>query len=278
MQINGATRVLGIVGHPIQQVRAPAIWTGLFRRNGINAICIPFHVMPADLDRFIEGASALRNLAGVIVTVPHKAMALKHVQAPTERARLVQAVNMIRWREDGTATGDIVDGIGFVRGLEAKDKPVAGKSALVVGSGGAGTAIAFALAEAGAAEIAVSDIDPQRAERLASRLREIGTTARVSPAVAHSFDLAVNASPTGMRAEDPLPINLENVSAATIVADAIMHPPVTLLLEQATQRGCFIQPGATMMDYQLAEMAKFFGFDGDYSPKAIEAVAGPDNH
>jgi hypothetical protein len=70
--IDGTIRVLGIVGHPIAQVRAPEVWTGLFQSHGINMICVPFHVLPEHLASFFAGLRAMKNLAGMIVTIPHK--------------------------------------------------------------------------------------------------------------------------------------------------------------------------------------------------------------
>ena len=94
--VNGVTRVLGIVGHPIVQVRAPAVWSGLFRMHGPNMLCIPYHVLLDDLAAFYTGARAIRNLAGLIVTIPHKTATVGLVDNLTERARLVQSVNFIK--------------------------------------------------------------------------------------------------------------------------------------------------------------------------------------
>lgn len=272
--ISGATKVLGILGDPIVQVRAPLVWTGLFERNGIDAVCIPMHVAPPHLAQFLQGAKALKNFVGFIVTVPHKPAALLDIAAPTERARRVGGVNVIRV-EGEDWTGDILDGVGFVDGLHARGHDVAGRRALIVGSGGVGTAIAFALAEAGAKEIAVADVVSERAQNLAQRISSTGVAARIAPADAAGFDLVVNATPMGMRPDDALPIDLDRVSRGTIVADAVMKPPVTALLRAAAERGCVVQPGALMMDYQIAAMARFFGFTGgNWSPELIAQFAG----
>jgi shikimate dehydrogenase len=274
VRITGATRVLGIIGDPIRQVRAPEVWTGLLRLNGVDAVCIPMQVVPAGLAAFLEGAKALRNFAGLIVTIPHKPAALALVASPSARARRVGAVNVVRLQDGGWA-GDIVDGIGFVGGLEARGQTVAGRRALVVGAGGVGTAIAFAIAEAGAAEVAVFDVAGERAADLARRIAAAGVAARVAPADAAGFDLVVNASPLGMQPDDPLPIALDRLRPETVVADVVVHPRITKLLAAARERGCFLQPGTHMMDAQIATMASFFGFGaGDWSPAAIARVVG----
>jgi len=273
--ITGATRVLGIIGDPIAQARSPEVWTGLFRLNGVDAVCVPMQVAPSGLDSFLEGAKALRNFAGLIVTIPHKAASLHRVPTLTDRARRVGAVNVIRLDDDGEWTGDTVDGIGFADGLEARGQRIAGRRALVVGTGGAGTAIAVALAEAGAAEVAVFDLDPERAADAAGRVAAAGAPARVATPDAAGFDLVVNATPLGMAPGDPLPIALDRVGPGCIVGDVVVHPRLTKLLTAARERGCFVQPGVHMMDAQIAPMAEFLGLEaGEWNAEAVAKVTG----
>jgi shikimate dehydrogenase len=187
----------------------------------------------------------------------------------------VGAVNVIRVQDDGQWAGDILDGVGFVGGLKARGQRVEGRKALVVGTGGVGTAIAFAIAEAGAAEVAVFDMARARAEDVAARIGRTGVPSRVAAAEAGGFDLIVNASPMGMKPDDPLPINLDRLEPSSIVADVVVHPRMTRLLTAAHERGCFVQPGTHMMDAQIASMAGFFGFEGgDWSPEAIAQAVG----
>jgi shikimate dehydrogenase len=273
-KITGATRILGIIGDPIKQVRAPEVWTGLFEQNEIDAVCIPMQVTPAGLGEFLQGAKALRNFAGLIVTIPHKPASLSQVDDASARARHVGAVNVMRLNDGGQWTGDILDGVGFVAGLQARGPQVKGRKALVVGTGGVGTAIAFAIAEAGASEVAVCDVARERAADVARRISATGVPSRVAAADAAGFDLVVNASPIGMKPDDPLPIDLRGLSPSTVVGDVVVHPQMTKLLSAAKERGCFVQPGTHMMDAQIATMAGFFGFEGgDWSPQAIARLA-----
>lgn len=268
--VDGSTQILGIVGDPIRQVRAPEVWSALFRANGFNAICMPFHVKPAELEAFLAGLRTVKNLMGLIVTIPHKPAAVHHVNALTDRAQRVQSVNLMRRDADGRWTGDIVDGLGFVKGLLSSGQRIAGRRALVVGSGGVGTAIAFAIAEAKAASVHVADIAADRANKLARRLEAAGTPSGTSTASAKGFDLVVNASPIGMKADDPLPIDCTDLASDALVGDVVVHPQITPLLAEARRRGCHVQPGTVMMDHQLTAMGEFLGFpDGDYSPEAV---------
>lgn len=270
--ITGTTRILGIIGDPIRQVRAPEVWTALFAYNKIDAVCIPMQVAAEDVAALVKSARSLKNYIGLIVTIPHKPAALTYTDHPTQRARLVGAVNVMRPGAEGWE-GDIMDGVGFVSGLLAQGQKVAGRRALVVGSGGVGSAIACAIAAAGAAEVAVSDVAPARAEALAARIAQTGVRSYAAAAKADGFDLIVNASPMGMKPGDPISIDCTNLQASALVGDVVVHPRITPLLAQAQQRGCFVQPGTVMMEHQLTEMAGYLGFaSGDWSPETVDKV------
>ncbi|MGX1787908.1 shikimate dehydrogenase family protein [Bosea sp. NPDC055332] len=270
--IDGATRILGIVGHPIVQVRAPEVWTGLFHLHGLNMVCAPYHVLPADLAAFFAGMRRMRNLAGMIVTIPHKPASVDLVDELTERARIVRSANFIAVQADGSWLGDIVDGIGFLANLKANGADPAGKRALLVGTGGVGTAIAFALAEAGVAELVLYDRDTARSEGLAERLGALGWPARAGMPDPDGFDLVVNASPIGMQGDDPLPIDAGRIRPGSVVADVIVHE--TELLRRAATLGCRTIGGTGMMDHQLAAMATHLGLgEHDFSAAAARRVA-----
>lgn len=270
--VDGATRIIGIVGHPIAQVRAPEVWTGLFHLHGLNMLCMPYHVLPADLPAFFAGMRSMRNLAGLIVTIPHKPASVDLVDALTERASLVRSVNFIAARPDGSWLGDIVDGIGFVENLKANGVDPAGRRTLLVGTGGVGTAIAFALAEGGVSELVLYDRDTARSEGLAGRLAELGWPVRAGVPDPEGFELVVNASPVGMKDDDPLPVDVACIAPGSIVADVIVHE--TELLRRAAAIGCRTIDGTGMMDHQLAAMAADLGLgEHDFSAATARRVA-----
>ncbi|HKU96283.1 MAG TPA: ThiF family adenylyltransferase [Vineibacter sp.] len=272
---NGATRLLAIVGDPIAQVRAPAFWSAVFRARGMDRLCIPIHAAPADLSRAVDGLKALRNLDGIIVTVPHKAAALEHVDRLSPAATRIGAINVMRPEADGTWSGDMFDGIGFVAGLAANGIAVAERTVLLVGAGGAGTAIAVALADAGVRMITVFDADRRRALALRDKL-----AARDGPDVHAAevpdpadVDLAINATPLGMRPTDNLPLLVDRLRPDTVVADVIMKPMRTPLLEAAARRGCRTHTGVHMMDHQAPLFADFFRLPAqDWSVAAIRRL------
>jgi shikimate dehydrogenase len=270
--IDGATRVLGIVGHPIAQVRAPEVWTGLFQAHGLNMVCMPFHVLPEDLPTFFAGMRTMKNLAGMIVTIPHKPASVDLVDVLTERAEIVQSVNFITVGEDGRWSGDITDGVGFVENLKTNGADPKGKRTLLVGTGGVGTAIAFALADGGVSELVVYDKDTARSTSLAERLARTGRPVRAGDPDPAGFELVVNASPVGMRADDPLPVDADRIEGGIIVADVIVHE--TELLRRAAARGCRTVDGTGMMDHQLATMAAHLGLSNkDFSAATAKRIA-----
>jgi shikimate dehydrogenase len=241
--LDGSTRVYVIVGDPIAQVKSPGGITGAFHREGLNAVMIPAHVTPEALEGFVRGLSLARNVDGIVATVPHKFAAYAFCSTATARARLLGAVNVLRRNPDGTWHGDMVDGLACVASLKTGGCDLAGKRALLVGSGGAGSAIGHALLEAGVASLAVHDADAGRRDRLLQLLGERTVVGSDDPA---GYDVVVNATPAGMRSEDPLPVRVERLEPGCWVADAITAPEVTPLLQAARARGCGTRTGLDM--------------------------------
>jgi shikimate dehydrogenase len=272
-KIDGSTRLIGIAGHPIAQVLTPAIMSGLCRRNGVNALCVPLHVEPAGLAALLDGLRGVHNLLGVIATVPHKQAAAAMADTQLPRARQARAANVLRREPDGRWTADMLDGVGFIAALRAAGHEPRGMRTLVAGAGGVATAICFALADAGAAEVALFDTDTARAEDLAARLRAEGADARLAGPDPAGFGLVLNATPLGMRPDDPMAIDPARLDPAAIAAGVVNKPAVTKFLLAAEARGCAILPGAHMTAHQMAAMADFYHFpEGDWSPAAIHAL------
>jgi shikimate dehydrogenase len=179
----------------------------------------------------------------------------------------------MRIDEEGRRTGDIVDGVGFVNALAAAGRSVKGRRTLVVGAGGVGTAIAFAIAGGGPDSIAIADLSPARAADLSARIAAYGIASSVAPARGAGYDLIVNASPLGMQAGDPLAIDLAGVTAEAIVGDVVNVAHLTPLLLAAQALGCHVQRGVEMMLHQVAPSAAFLGFHaGDWSAQSVGEI------
>ena len=172
--LNGATRLFPIIGDPIKYVESPMRLTRTFAERGYNGICVPMQVPADDLDAVMAGLTASQNVDGILVTMPHKFTAFAHCATSSERARMLGVVSVIRRNPDGTWHGDMLDGLAFVKAQKDHGAQPDGARALLVGAGGAGSAIAIALLEAGVRELVIHDADESRVATLLDLLSGIG--------------------------------------------------------------------------------------------------------
>lgn len=260
--ITGRTRLLGIVGDPIAQVRSPEVYNPRLARAGHDVVLLPMRVRAADFDATMRGLMALANLDGLVITYPHKERALHLLDEVGAVGRQVGAVNAMRRDPDGRWIGDMFDGAGLLRAVADIGVPVPGARVLLIGAGGAGRAIAVSLAAAGAAGLCIVDIDSGRADALASQLRTAfpSCDARSGPPHLDGITLLVNASPVGMNAGDGLPVPLDGLASSVGVVDIVPKPEVTPLLALAAARGCRHAGGKTMIAGQADAVLEFLGF------------------
>jgi len=250
--ISGTTRLFGIIGHPVGHVRVPTTFNERFARDGIDAVSLPFDAAPEQFTAAVRGLQALRNLGGFVVTAPHKQAMVALCDEVVGEAALVGAVNTVRRDADGRLVGELFDGSGFVRGLLAHGHSVAGKTVFLNGAGGAGNAVAFALARAGVAAITIHNRTESRAADLVRRVGAAYPACRVQlgPKDARGFDIAANATSVGL-AEGELSFDVSQLTAATLVTEVIMKPEKTALILAAEAHGCPAQQGRYMLDYQM---------------------------
>ncbi|MFI4997314.1 MAG: shikimate dehydrogenase family protein [Hyphomicrobiales bacterium] len=262
--IDGSTRLIGIVGDPIAQVKSPLVFNPRFKAAGLNAVLVPLHVRQDQFEATLRGLMALGNLDGIIITVPYKARAMALVDEVMPTGRKVGAINAMRREPDGRWSGDMFDGRGLVRGLADEGISVAKRRVMLIGAGGAGSAVAVAFADAGAAGIAIHDIDAAKASGLVARVAAAYPACELragKPQVA-GFDIIVNATPIGMAPGDGLPAEIGALDASQLVIDVIAKPEVTPLLAKARASGCRSIGGKTMLAGQAAELEKFFRIGG----------------
>lgn len=262
--IRGSTELVAIVGSPIAQVKSPENFNTWFANNNCNLAMLPIDLHEAALDTFAGTLRGWQNLRGCVVTVPYKQALASRLDGLSERAAALGSVNVIRRERDGRLLGDNVDGAGFLGAARKHGFEPAGKRALVIGCGGVGSAIAYALGEAGIASVTLSDPSTARmaavCELLGNAFPMIEIATRVDEL--EGFDLLVNASPVGMggSAELPLPAALlATLQAETLVADVVTSPEITPLLKRARQVGCAIQTGPEMAFAQLGHLGAFMG-------------------
>lgn len=279
-EISGTTRIFPVIGWPVEQVKAPALFNAYFQRHDIDARVVPFKIEPERYCAAVRMLMQTPNVGGIFVSIPHKPGTLDAVDEATPRASLAGACNAVYRQADGKIIGDLIDGEGFVRALDRTCGDIAfnwrSASALVVGCGGVGSAIAASLAARGIAKIGIFDTRAELAESLQARL-EAGfpaTQVSFSAPAAKGYDLVVNSTPLGMNPGDPMPIALDDVTPGCIVADCGMKTEMSTLLVTALQRGCRIQKGKEMLIEQAPLYLELFGWPGVTSDdfRALEAL------
>jgi shikimate dehydrogenase len=258
--IDGATRLLAIIGDPIGQVKSPQTLNPRFAAAGINAVLIPVHVKPDRFNETVKGLMAIGNLDGIIVTVPYKSRILPLLDQVLPMAAKVGAANALRREADQSWSGDMFDGRGMVRGLRNAEIPLPGRQILLIGAGGAGSAVAVALAEAGAKTMTIFDVDSGKAKTLAERVATAypGCAVHAGPVRLSGHDTLINATPIGMTPGDGLPAPLDGLTSDMLVIDVIVKPDTTPLLDHARALGCRTFNGRLMLDGQAEELLRFF--------------------
>ena len=272
--INGNTLLIAHLGFPTHAFKAPLIYNPWFETAGVNAVVVPMGCRPEDYPVFLRSLFKLSNIGGALVTMPHKVATTALVDELLPAAAVAGACNAVRLGPQGQLQGDMFDGEGFVRGVQRKGLHLKGASALVVGSGGVGSAIAASLAAAGVARLALFDIIDDAARALAARLNAhypalVVSTGSNDP---KGFDLVVNASPLGMNEGDPMPVNVSHLAASTFVGEVVMKTEMTAFLTAAQTRGCAVQVGSDMLFEQIPAYLEFFGLPST-TPEALRSVA-----
>ena len=259
MNITGRTRLYGIIGDPIAQVRSPEIYTERFASMGIDAVLVPMHVPAERFDAIVPALLALANLDGLIVTVPFKQRMLRFAARLGATGRTVGAVNALRREADGSWTGDMFDGLGFVRGAERKGERLRARRVTLFGAGGVGSAVACALAEAGAASIDLIDTEPQKAQALLARLQPAFSACAFATAtgVRDGIDMIVNASPVGMNDDDALPGPVGQLDREALIGDVVIRETPTRLIRLAMQSNCPWVDGHDLFSGQVEALATF---------------------
>ncbi|WP_244630889.1 shikimate dehydrogenase [Aureimonas sp. ME7] len=263
MRGSGKADVFYMLAHPVGHAKSPGVFNEIFEAKGLDSLMVPVSCKPDDFDAFWAGVTATENVRGVIVSVPYKAAAYQKCASAHERASRVESANSVRRLPDGTWYADNFDGVGFVNALKDSGHPIAGKRVLLVGAGGAGASLCYCLAEEGATQIRLADVDRERAKRLANLVSEAfpNCAIQVGDPDPTGMELVVNATPMGLKASDPLPLDTTKLTADMTVMDIIMEPAETPLLKAAREVGCKVQAGRPMMDFQVRGMSEFFDIE-----------------
>jgi shikimate dehydrogenase len=262
--INGHTELIAHIGFPTHSFKAPMIYNPWFDKAGVNARVMPMGCKAEDFPVFLKALFRLSNIRGALITMPHKVTTIGLLDEVLPMAAVAGACNAVRLGANGQLQG----------GVLRKGVALKGASVLVVGSGGVGSAIAASLAAAGVARLALFDVTAASAQSLGERLKKhypnlIVQTGSNDPA---GFDVVVNATPLGMNAGDPMPMDMSRVAATTFVGEVVMTTKMTAFLQAAQARGCKFQVGTDMLFEQIPAYLEFFGVPST-TPEELRSLA-----
>ena len=280
-RINGHTKLYALIGSPVGHSGSPAMQNYSFEKLGLDCAYLAFDI---PLEKTKDALDALRTLhvGGFNVTMPCKTEVARLVEHLSPAAELIGACNTVVVEEDGTMTGHNTDGVGFVRNLKEHGVEVKGQKIVLLGTGGAATAIAVQAALDGAAEIAIFNQKDEfyaNGEKTVEKLRkavpgissvsinDLGDTELLREAVKNA-DILVNATRAGMSPlEDVIPVPEDVLRPELAVADVVYNPRETLLVRKAKEAGCRAAVGGIgMLLWQGA--AAFELFTGQEMPAA----------
>jgi shikimate dehydrogenase len=251
----------GLIGAPIAQSASPAMHERAAGALGIRCHYQLIEVAGADQARLRALLDGVRDFgfAGVNVTFPYKEAVVPLLDELSPDARAVGAVNTVVVRE-GRLVGYNTDASGFERAVERLVATSHRGPVALVGAGGVGKAIAFALANLGVAELAIFDADQTKATQLVSQLRG-RLVVRVAVDVGDVLQRAVgviNGTPVGMLPDRGSPVPDALLHRDLWVADAVYSPLWTPLLLAAKARGCEVMTGRELAIYQAADAFELF--------------------
>ena len=269
-RISGHTGLMGLFGTPVGHSGSPAMYNFSFQHDDLDYAYLAFDVNVEQMPKAFE-AIKLFNMRGGNFTMPCKNIAAELVDKLSPAAEIIGACNAFV-NDNGVITGHITDGIGFVKNLEAHDVDVKGKKTVVLGAGGAATAIQVQLALDGASEVHIFNIKDDfyaRAEstrdKLAEKCPECKVTVtdladkdKLAEAV-NACDILINATIMGMKPHDDVTlIDKSLYREGLVVADTVYNPKKTKMLAEAEEAGCKIVGGEGMLLQQGAVNYELF--------------------
>ncbi|MCQ2961504.1 MAG: shikimate dehydrogenase [archaeon] len=299
--IDGKTKILGVIGDPIEHTFSPAMHNAGLDALKLNYIYLPFHVKPDRLKECIEGAKAM-GIQGLNVTIPHKTNVMKHLDEIDQVASMIGAVNTIQFNyvhdnessnQDNeinvTTRGFNTDGYGCVRAIEEKTS-INDKKVTITGAGGAARAVAFQIANSGIDELSILNRNASRAESLAGDLRtnleaigiDIGIKAYEIDDLKRELsdsDIFIDTTPIGMYPNvDDKPIaSADMLHEDLLVNDIVYTPMETSLIKEAKLANATVVPGYKMLLYQgIRSFEIWLGHEApvDVMEKALLDVLG----
>ena len=260
--INGKTKLYGLFADPVDHLQTPTAFNHLIASMSLDATFVPFHVSAEQLPVAITGLRAIRNCPGFCVSLPHKNAVAELCDELMPNALACGVVNGVRFDSKRRLIGETFDGLGMIRAISVHRNLDNNSRVLLVGAGGVGRSIAVALALEGIGHLTIINRTSDKSQHLAETVQNAQPSCDVHTATAgdvHHHDIIINATSVGMQKKDPLPIDITAARPGTLVAEVIMKPEHTRLLQVARSLGLDVVPGREMLTQQLKTMASYLG-------------------
>jgi len=264
--ITSNTSLFGIIGCPVKHSLSPLIHTSCFQKKKVDAVYLAFEVKRENLKDAIKGIRAL-GIKGVSVTIPHKTDCMKYLDEIEEMAKKIGAVNTIINR-NGKLYGYNTDYTGVKEAFKKNGVNPKGLKVLMIGSGGAGRAVAFALCEMGINSIFIAGIVKEEMKSLAEDIEKNYRLVSVEwfmreekkeMEVGRKCEIIVNASPVGMKPDvEKIPISPDVFREGQVLFDVVYTPPTTRFIKEGKKRGLKCISGVDMFVYQAMEQFRLF--------------------
>lgn len=271
-QITSATRLAAVIGSPVVQSLSPVIHNAVFESLNVDWLYVAFNVQPARVEDALTSMAAL-GIGGLSVTMPHKnavAEIVSRCGEVDEVVRVTNSANTVVLRQDNSLWATNTDGDGCCNALEqAMKSSIKGERVVVLGAGGTASAVAYAMVQRGASDVAVINRTPQRAQDLVKR---VAGSARVvsSDETANTISdarIIINTTPVGFGVEQDSqvsPIDISLIKSSHVVLDAVYKPLITGLLLASQKAGATVVDGLSMLVHQAAlQQQHWIGQMGD---------------
>lgn len=280
INISGKTKLVGLIGSPVEHSMSPVMHTDSFKQLGVDAVYVAFDVTPDKLGEVVKGMSDI-GAVGYNVTMPCKTLVGQYLDELSPAAELMGAVNTVVIK-DGKSIGHNTDGAGFVENLRHHGYDPEGKVVTIVGAGGAGSAIFTQLALDGVAAINVFNLKDDFWDATRERVVELSHKTGV-PMVLNDLEnkeqlarciknssLFINATRVGMPPlDDQCTIEEDMLHDGLFVADTVYDPRETKLIKMAKAHGLETAPGIEML-LQQAALGEKLWFDVEMPVDYIE--------
>ncbi|GFE58456.1 shikimate dehydrogenase [Geobacter sp. AOG1] len=258
VDIQGKTRVLGIIGWPVAHSLSPLMQNAACIELGLDYVYVPFPVAPGDLPKAVEGLRAL-GVAGFNVTIPHKEAIIGLLDELSEEARLIGAVNTVK-RDGDRLIGHNTDITGLIKSLQDDlGFDVKGSRVVLLGAGGAARAALVGLCQSGAASVTVANRTPAKGECLVAGFRSVFTGVNLALCTLDilkgdrclkDVDLLINTTAVGLNGTNFTDLDLAPMAPAARVYDMVYNPALTPLLVEARKHSLRSANGAGMLAAQ----------------------------